>query len=232
VNFIQVGPSSAEIDAPEHNLFAARFLKKEFRQAFVEAFYGCSFKEITDGWNKEFRDVYLKEAKGYYDKDSHSAYYSKAKEKYPMVTELEKAMENPELFTSKVEFFTPRFEIKNHDVIFGLKYEYFFEKILIEYKSRYFIVELKPMLGDNFPSVLRKIRERKRHDDFSFRTGEVPDGEYVLLVDQFNSSVCTLEEVREMFGDQIRILTLNEILKRLLNPGGEQQKGEKRINAC
>jgi hypothetical protein len=58
-------------------------------------------------------------------------------------------------------------------------------------------IELKPQMGDDFPSVLRQMKR---------------NGADTLVIGEFNSVGCTLEQVRAIFGDK-RIVTLQEIQK-------------------
>jgi hypothetical protein len=56
-------------------------------------------------------------------------------------------------------------------------------------------IELKPQMGDDFPSVLRQMK-RNRAD--------------TLVIGEFNAIGCTLDQVRAIFGDK-RIITLEQI---------------------
>jgi hypothetical protein len=56
-------------------------------------------------------------------------------------------------------------------------------------------IEIKPLIGDDFPSVLRQMKR---------------NGADTLVVGSFNSSVCSLDEVRQMFAPRL-IITLAEI---------------------
>jgi hypothetical protein len=58
-----------------------------------------------------------------------------------------------------------------------------------------FNVEIKPMMGDDFPAVLRQMKRNCAE---------------TLLVGAFNSSVCSLDQVRRMFTPKL-IVTLAEI---------------------
>jgi hypothetical protein len=57
-------------------------------------------------------------------------------------------------------------------------------------------IELKPLMGDDFPSVLRQMKR---------------NGADTLVVGEFESKSCTLSQVRGMFGAEKRIITLAEI---------------------
>jgi hypothetical protein len=63
-------------------------------------------------------------------------------------------------------------------------------------RSLLFKIELKPLMGDDFPSVLRQMK-RNQAD--------------TLVVGRFNAAGCTLQQARGIFGDK-RIITLDEII--------------------
>jgi hypothetical protein len=65
-----------------------------------------------------------------------------------------------------------------------------------------FKIEIKPMMGDDFPAVLRQMK-RNCAD--------------TLLVGTFNSSVCSLDEVQQMFAPKV-IVTLAEVKAIQANP--------------
>jgi hypothetical protein len=58
-----------------------------------------------------------------------------------------------------------------------------------------FKIEIKPQMGDDFPSVLRQMKR---------------NGADTLVIDTFESSVCTLDQVRQIFGYRA-ILTFAQI---------------------
>jgi len=70
------------------------------------------------------------------------------------------------------------------------------EPSLIRDLTHSFAIELKPQMGDDFPSVLRQMKRNNAN---------------VLVVGEFNSSICSLEEVRSMFATSgKKIVTLGE----------------------
>jgi hypothetical protein len=74
-------------------------------------------------------------------------------------------------------------------------------------KSIQFRIELKPQIGDDFPSVLRQVKRSmgggspQHHRDVVY---------CLLVIGTFESAACTLEQVRSIFGG-FRIVTLAEI---------------------
>ena len=68
-------------------------------------------------------------------------------------------------------------------------------------KNWRFKIEIKPQLGDNFPSVLRQMK-RNNADH--------------LLIDLFEASNCSLEQVRAYFATkEMKIIALSEIEARI-----------------
>jgi hypothetical protein len=70
-------------------------------------------------------------------------------------------------------------------------------KMVAEKKARReeFAIEIKPLMGDDFPSVLRQMKR---------------NGADTLLLGAFNAAGCTLDQVRAIFGDK-KIVTLQQI---------------------
>lgn len=64
-----------------------------------------------------------------------------------------------------------------------------------DHRTDKFKIEIKPQMGDDFPSVLRQMKR---------------NGADTLVVEAFESAVCTLDQVRQIFGEK-RILTFAEI---------------------
>jgi len=66
---------------------------------------------------------------------------------------------------------------------------------LQEYRQVAFSIELKPQMGDDFPTVLRQMKR---------------NGADTLVIGSFEATTCTLKQVRAMFGEK-KIVTLQEI---------------------
>jgi hypothetical protein len=64
-----------------------------------------------------------------------------------------------------------------------------------QHREMHYKIELKPRMGDDFPSVLRQVKR---------------NGANVLVIGSFEAVGCGLDEVRAMFG-AIKIVTLAEI---------------------
>ena len=79
------------------------------------------------------------------------------------------------------------------------------ETVAEDHRTETFHIELKPQMGDDFPSVLRQM---KRTMDVLPR--RLRDDSCLLVIGTFESAACTLEQVRSMFGG-FKIVTLSEI---------------------
>jgi hypothetical protein len=71
---------------------------------------------------------------------------------------------------------------------------------------------LKPQVGDDYPTVLRKMKTRPiGHSDGSGRYWPC-DGVRALVVDRFQAEGATWDQVKKMFGSsRIEVRTLAEI---------------------
>lgn len=93
------------------------------------------------------------------------------------------------------------FECHGFDYVF---YYYWRKELEIEGKkytggdTRNFCVELKTSVGDDFPAVLRQCK--RNNTVTSSRTSRVDyRGKVVVIAEQFNSQVATLDQVKQMF---------------------------------
>jgi hypothetical protein len=204
---------------PEHNLMQNMFLKKEYQQTFAS--HVLSY--ITPSWlNDKLTQLYnIPSYKEYFgDKriDISNLTFSSSKTN----VEFEGIFNWDVILTCSI----------STDEIKG-KYEYnIWDKIVIRdfdlltvgeggvYPERNsFIrlqntwniyIEIKPIIGDDYPSVLRKMKtqieltkQKTRHRSF------IP----VLFVDEFNSSTTTLTELRDIFAQSgIKIVLKNDIM--------------------
>jgi hypothetical protein len=70
-------------------------------------------------------------------------------------------------------------------------------------------VELKPTVGDDYPTVLRQILKRRG----------MHVNEYVLIADVFNGKGATLEQVRKMFSESgVTLILFSELSEAVLKP--------------
>ena len=74
--------------------------------------------------------------------------------------------------------------------------------------------EIKPILGDDYPCVLRKMNTQISATEM--KIGDKEYNRYVLLVDKFESSVTTDEQLIEIFKQSnIRVIFANQIIPEI-----------------
>ena len=74
----------------------------------------------------------------------------------------------------------------------------------------YYLVELKPIIGDDYPSVLRKVKQRANpRDEWGI---VIQGGTRVVICDRFESTVATLGQVKQLFEkSDVKFLQWSEI---------------------
>lgn len=75
-------------------------------------------------------------------------------------------------------------------------------------------IEIKPILGDDYPCVLRKMKRQMQllnvRDKFGFRTHSHYD--IVLLVDKFKSEAITQKQLIDIFrNEHIKVVFMKDI---------------------
>jgi hypothetical protein len=187
-NIITIG-APANDDSPVHNKLQAKFLDKKFQAAFIEAVTGKTISFFVDRINAKKRDQWEAERRRVQEechqrldtyKTAPGLDYYKQRLKN-IIDEWEQLPKSPPLISAS--------EIKTY-----LEFECGFD-VLFYFGRDTWKIEIKPILGDDFPSVLRQIKRNEAN---------------VVLVGEFCSASCTLEEVRAIF-TPAKIVTLDEI---------------------
>lgn len=191
---------AAPDDSPEHNRIQARFLDPLFRTAFIDLARDLNLAQDRDCRSRAREPTAKKEgaidtierlnkmiAAGvenpWYQRELEDA--QKRRDQYQ---DLIDAARQPMLVDSVVEF-----EQEGIDVLIRWGFEY-----ADQYKIT---VEIKPSLGDDYPSVMRQMNRL---------------GASVLVIDQYNSDTLPLNTVREMFENNGQMLiTLKVILDNM-----------------
>lgn len=76
--------------------------------------------------------------------------------------------------------------------------------------------EIKPILGDDYPCVLRKMNTQISATEMKMDLRDKEYNRYVLLVDKFESSVTTDEQLIEIFKQSnIRVIFANQIIPEI-----------------
>ena len=80
-------------------------------------------------------------------------------------------------------------------------------------------IEIKPLMGDDYPNVLRKMTTQKKLTDDE-------DGVYILFINEYSSSSTSKEQLIQIFGRSgIRVVFMCELFDNLpIQPKEEQPK--------
>jgi hypothetical protein len=214
-NLITIGAPISQ-DTPEHNQIQAKFLNKEFQIAFLEI---AQIQQFSNSyWNRNVsyrnkgvkfciqKDVEIVKEKLLAESEHCSQSILETKKHYykyleERLIEQEKELSNIQTQIANLSFdFFPDISLDfecGFDVNFNVCYHY----QMIAFK---FSIEIKPQLGDDFPNVLRQMKN---------------NGADTLLIGSFQSSSCSLDQIRLMFGErQIITLTQIENVLSLVNP--------------
>lgn len=191
---------AAPDDTPEHNQIQARFLDPTFRAAVIDI-----TRDLTDAQNRDYlkrrrEPTRLRDA--CIDNIQRINKIIDAGSKYYYQDELLQKQQDLAKYQALVDAVTPlpidsdvEFEHEGIDVLIRWGFEY-----SDEYKIT---VEIKPSLGDDYPSVMRQMSRL---------------GARVLVIDQYNSATLNLSTVREMFkANGQTLVTLQEIFDQIPN---------------
>jgi hypothetical protein len=210
-NIISVGTPTLD-DSPEHNKLQAKFLDKAFQYAFVELLNGKSVQSILEDEllqrNAELLEEWKEERKKILEDGRRKLervlflkkslfegrnWYSEA-DLQKGIADLEQLIKNEELSRH------PPPQITELPVKIVLNFECGFDVaigIRVHHYRKEWSVEIKPMLGDDFPSVLRQIKRNEAT---------------VVLIGTFQSTACTFDQVKAIFAAAgAKIVTFNEI---------------------
>lgn len=206
------------IDTPEHNKMQIKFLKPEYRLKLAYLLNPNIFKFNSDMIIKEMHEVLQ------ITKDDRNKYFLDA-------------LANPNkesnygLFSKNlVKFSNPIFE--TIDVTFAIRYG-----INFCYDSKYThqhqfnrdisvkcYIEIKPTIGDDFPSILRQMKASMPN------IGRGLDSFYILLVGEYIGIGASTDEFIEYFATQgYRVVFESEIDKILLPPFDRELKLDNEI---
>ncbi len=207
INVITVGAPTTN-DTPEHNKIQALFLGRDFQYAFLELMTGKSVLVLAQ---EQARKRLLREMselpkvketvsrlEGYIkDYESRVSYGEKW-----CVDNLARARE--ELAEAKKKLLiSPAYPLppKVH-LDFECGYDVDLKCGWGSYYVRHYRIEIKPQMGDDYPSVLRQMKR---------------NGASTLLIGFFEAESVTLKQVRGVFGDN-RVVLLDEI-QAIINRG-------------
>jgi len=145
-------------DTPEHNKLQALFLDKDFVVAVAKKIYTPEFMigRLEDGitkykykWDNGWKVIETPDGE---------------KTISQIVNTISSIRKNPDEFCTSVLSSAIRevaFEEKGWDVVIGIEYYSLFD---IELTNRSIFIEIKPQIGDDFPSVLRQMKARRERN--------------------------------------------------------------------
>jgi hypothetical protein len=183
-------------DTPEHNTLQSRFLDDNFCLALGKL---CKWKLMNKtNCNRSLNRAILNTSK---IPDNSGCDYNRKMEKLEelrsMKDYMDKAifeMDGKEMFDGDQPFFKIKkiFEQDGWDVIIQ-SYNFDCETECVAYKDcdinlNKIAIEIKPLIGDDFPAILRQMKIARVHPYFQ-----------CLVYDKFNAIGATLEQVKSMF---------------------------------
>lgn len=223
INTLIINNFAKPEDTPEHNKIQTLFLNKEFAMSFAnlaikKAF--TTFKDWRFGDSTSFADQYDSCAKKY--KIENDKFCAEQKEKfgeqsiyafkfpgircprYFSVEEIKPSEDcrcywlSQDSQTRVPKLSDAKFEVAGWDVMLG------YDLSALTCGGSFF-VEIKPSLGDDYPSVLRQM---KSNFDGSLRFGEIG----VLVFDKFTAIGATESQVEKIFNlSGFLVLTIEQI---------------------
>jgi len=220
MNKLNLDPWPEPDDTPEHNKLQALFLNREFQYAFIEAALDKSVYAIAQEAAQQansLTQIALKEALQYSanltertqeQKETFLKNQDQAEE--TLIRQVDPAKPQPPHVSIEFECgfdlkLTAVWSFHMTDYRKTRNYEFRLIEREQHYVTRYFgiwetdefkrLIELKPQLSDDFPSVLRQMKR---------------NGADTLVIGTFESTSCTLEQVRRIFGER-PIITLDQI---------------------
>lgn len=184
-------------ETPEHNAMQARFLDKKFAFAvgmmskginlFVKA---GTFK--TPDLHTEFEidgaDVIIRSSShDYIAKKGHPDFDYAYKQKYDYISELIKETWDSEYRTQQIKKLDDLAIAETIDFVWPPRFQYG--------------IELKPSLGDDYPAVLRQVRNMKAYL------------EKVIIIGTYTGKGATIDQVRAIFASsKITLLMLDDVI--------------------
>jgi hypothetical protein len=207
-------------ETPEHNRIQARFLDDEFCKAFLSMWRG------TD-WIADPRTAVLNEIGRQQRllKELPTRTYASYDPEYSRQKETEEATEALAKARSHLADFDAHPPAKPYPIIISREFEFHGWDVRVQASLRMkqweiyeetpmALIEIKSALGDDFPAVLRQMKANaiRRREGYSERW----HAWFFLLVDQFNATGATFDQVKKMFeASNFHLLTLAMIENRI-----------------
>lgn len=215
-------------ETPDHNRMQIRFLDDRYRAAFAaivrDLASAAEMREImVDRWRARWKLVakcrhgsempwymkpsYTKHADGI-DRDRGAKFLKEKGAELQSVWDTRKtirALSDSALF--KWYLAQPRFEVDGIDVVFESRVEltwpesYGIDRV-------YFCVEIKPTVGDDFPSILRQMKRYMQDRSSGYS--------HVLLIGTYTGEGATLDQMVQFFANSgITVVMASEVEAKL-----------------
>jgi len=191
---INVRVSNEDAPTPEHNAMQVKFLDDELCRAVVR--FVNPWRDVTE---------VLDENEKYFSKNEARWITKEVKIDHERkVNIFRKGIKNKTLVL-EIHIIDRKMEVFS-DVSFDAKSSYAEpHEWFGSYRDISFYMELKPSIGDDYPTVVRQINGQRR------RIGS-HRAVHILIYDQFSASGVTEKQMRQIFEEaDIRIATLEEI---------------------
>jgi len=204
-------------DSPEHNLIQAKFLDPVFRVACVSAAYPGL---IADGKNERVKWAGEQALKSVWKGNAwyHVDGWRVTNTKFATMTEAiaaEQIIKDAENASDKINGKKARIEAENTEKATGVLSRVVFEQKGIDaviqfenifYYDRIFSVEIKPSMGDDYPTVMRQAQRL---------------GCSILVVGEYTGRAVPEPLVRQMFAASgIKMISLRDIEAEIPNARG------------
>jgi hypothetical protein len=222
---------------PEHNKMQNLFLEKENQKKFIDVLFNTKsiINKIQNGLIHKDFNKYFEEYDGEVGemclKNMFSNYKIEFEAKYNWDVFLTIEVRKPFSLKYKKEYWKKGWNIleKYFTDIFNInkyyftvsKYESKYESdgntdVCLDYDS-FIYIEIKPLLGDDYPNVLRKMKQQKNltscNKDILSHHHHYKKI-YILLVKDFASSTTTKEQLIEIFQQSnIKVIFLKDIIE-------------------
>ena len=227
--FIDTGGEKLEDESPEHNLMQNLFLDPEnvarvYRAVFGDERIANQIRDrvpdrraVREAWKaaeaEELKRLGFAPAADVWETPSEKRWAAKAaadeigkaaaQEAASAILKSERLVEK---YYSILRNTKATFEVNNWDVVIEKQSHYEPVEVAI------LCVELKPVLGDDYPKVLRRLGDRVKWERSSGLVGS--ERRYrALIVDKFNAAGTTFQQLKEIFHRSgIAVRSLNEVL--------------------
>ena len=244
---LNTNQSNVDAPTPEHNRMQNMFLEKDIQCNLVKQYFRVPNKITSIKKFAETHDLVIEKFDHTKEIDLTQFITSvKFEEKFgwDVVINVDYLC-----YDSKIEHFTDRnkFEEKRQIIIDHCKgYSYISESHLNYDLTYYFSIfhaqsiccEIKPILGDDYPCVLRKLKQQiENTSHYIVRSrSQIPKAKdnpflefatYLLIIKDYTSSTATIDQLKTIFKEhKIHVMMLDEICQHVMCTKGQYESIE------